>query len=144
MLLRGLSSLSASVCFEVPLSHASLAVPFSPSTPSPSSSEILSSPSSTPFNLTDLCFSTSTQCWRSYKLVESGLATHCPCQLKTGAGSSRHIHMSVVYTQLCTSSMIIVPSQVFRKCRFFRRAPQSFQLGQLSARKWEVSQCSHR
>ena len=30
------------------------------------------------------CVFSPTQCCRPYKLVESGLTTHCPCQLKTG------------------------------------------------------------
>ena len=44
-----------------------------------------------------------------YRLVESGLTTYCPCQLETGAVSSRQIHMSIVYNPLFASSLIIVP-----------------------------------
>ena len=54
-----------------------------------------------------------------YKLVESGLTTHCPCQLKTGPVSSRQIHMSIVYKPLLTSGLITVPSRMFRMCEFF-------------------------
>ena len=44
------------------------------------------------------CSFTSTQWCRPCKLVESGLTTCCPCQLKGGPVSSRQIHMSIVYT----------------------------------------------
>ena len=60
-----------------------------------------------------------TQCCRPYRLVESGLTTRCPCQLKTGPVSSRQIHMSIVYTPLFTSNLITVPSLAFRMCGFF-------------------------
>ena len=71
------------------------------------------------FNFSVVCFITSTQCCRPYKLVESGLTTHCPCQPKAGPVSSRQIHMSIVHTPLFTSRLIIVPSRVFRMCGFF-------------------------
>ena len=64
------------------------------------------------------CCFTSAQCCLPCRLVESGLTTHCPCQLKTGPVSSRQIHMSIVYTPLFTSSLITVPSRVFRMCGF--------------------------
>ena len=62
----------------------------------------------------------------SYKLVESGLTTHCPCQLKTGPVSSRQIHMSIVYAPLFTSSLITVPSRMFRMCGFFSSSTTVF------------------
>ena len=46
-------------------------------------------------------------------------ATHCPCQLKTGPVSSRHTHMSMVYTRLFTSSLMTVPSRLLRMYGFF-------------------------
>ena len=46
-------------------------------------------------------------------------ATHCPCQLKTGPVSSRHTHVSMVYTTLFTSSLMTVASRLFRMCGFF-------------------------
>ena len=100
----------------------------SPSISSPSSSDISSRSSSTPFNSVSsfrptFLFSavsyTYAQCCRPYKLVESGLTTHCPCQMRTGPVSSRQIHMSIVCTPLLTSSLISVPSRVFRMCGFF-------------------------
>ena len=78
------------VCFEAPLSYASLAVP-------PllhlrlhllhhlTVCSVLYPIQFCCYNLvtlTDLCFFTSTHCCEPYKLVESGLATHCPCKLK--------------------------------------------------------------
>ena len=74
----------------------------------------------TPSCFSVFCCFTSAQCCRPYRLVESGLTTHCPCQLITGPVSSRQTHMSIVYTPLFfTSSLIAVPSRVFRMCRFF-------------------------
>ena len=63
---------------------------------------------------------------RPYRLLESGLTTHCPCQLKTGPVSSRQIHMSIVYTPLFTSSLITVPSRVFRMCGFISSSTTIF------------------
>ena len=65
------------------------------------------------------CCFTSAQCCQLRRLVEGGLTTHCPCQLKTGPVSSRQIHMSIVYTPLFTSSLITVPSRMFRKSGVF-------------------------
>ena len=65
------------------------------------------------------CFLTSTQCCRPYRLVESGLPTCCPCQLKTGPASSKQIQMSIVFTPMFTTNLIIVPSRAFRMCDFF-------------------------
>ena len=63
------------------------------------------------------CF-ISEQCCQPCKLVESDLTTHCPCQLKTGPVSTRQIHISIVCTPVFTSSLITVPSRVFRVCGF--------------------------
>ena len=73
----------------------------------------------TPSCFSVFCCFTSAQCCRPYRLVESGLTTHCPCQLITGPVSSRQTHMSIVYTPLFTPSLIAVPSRVFRMCGFF-------------------------
>ena len=85
--------------------------------------DILSSPSPTPFesvsSISSNCFSTSTQCCQSYKLVENGLATHRPAQQKTGPVSSTQIHMSFVRTPFVTSRLITVPSPEFRTCGLF-------------------------
>ena len=63
-------------------------------------------------------FSPLHKCCGPYKLVESGLTTHCPCQLKTGPVSLRQIHMSIVYTPLFASNLTIVRTKVFPMCRF--------------------------
>ena len=59
----------------------------------------------------------------SHKFVCDTQAAHCPCQLKTGRVSSRHTHMSMhismVYIPLFTSSLMTVPSRLFRMCGFF-------------------------
>ena len=94
------------------------AVPASPSTPSPSSSVIASSPSSKPFKLllckTVFTLTAALRPW-SYTFVCDTRATHCPCQLKTGPVSSRHTHMSmVVDVQLDNCAVAI-----FRMCGFF-------------------------
>ena len=54
---------------------------------------------------------------------------HCPCQPKTGPVSSRHIHMSIAYTPLLTSSLVTVPSRMFRMCGFFSSSTTVFRLG---------------
>ena len=46
--------------------------------------------------------------------------THCPCMLKTGPVPARQIHMSI------TSSLILVPSRVFRMCGFFSSSTTMF------------------
>ena len=83
-------------------------VPASPSTPSPSSSVIASSPSSRPFNSCSALLSSLSLVhfvlW-SHNFVGDTRATHCPCQPKTGPVSSRHTHMSLVYTPLFTSNL---------------------------------------
>ena len=68
-----------------------------------------------------ITFSTSTAAHRpwSYRFACDTRATHCPCQLKTGPVSSRHTHMSMVHTPLFTSSLMTVPSRLFRMCGFF-------------------------
>ena len=107
----------------------------SPSISFPSSSDIPSRSSF--FNSIQFCFFTpscfsvfcrytSAQCCRPYRLVESGLTTHCPCQLTTGPVSSRQIHMSIVYTPLFTSSLITIPSRMFRMCGFFSSSTTVF------------------
>ena len=78
------------------------------------------------FNFFLSCCFTSAQCCGPYKLVESGLTTHCPCQLKTRPVSSRQIHMSIVYTLLFTSSLTTVPSRVFRMCGIFSSSTTMF------------------
>ena len=93
---------------------------------SPSSSDMSSCSSPIPFNSFFPRCSKYAQCCRPYRLVESGLTTHCPCQLKTGPVSSRQIHMSIVYTPLFTSNLITVPSLVFRMCRFFSSSTTVF------------------
>ena len=107
----------------------------SSSTSSPASSDLPCSFSSSNsiqicfmnlFKLTDFCFSISTQCHRSHKLVESGLAAHSPCQLKTGPVSSKQIHTSTVHTPWLTSNSITVPSRVFRTCGFFSSSTTIF------------------
>ena len=55
----------------------------------------------------------------SYTFVWDTRATHCPCQLKTGPVSSRHTHMSMVYTPLFTCSLMTVPPRLFRMGGFF-------------------------
>ena len=70
------------------------------------------------FQISVLCPFTPTQCCQPHKLVESGLITYCPCQLKTGPVSQKQIHMSIVHTLLFTSSLIIVQSRIFRMCGF--------------------------
>ena len=54
-----------------------------------------------------------------YKFVCDTRATHCPCQRKTGPVSSRHTHMSMVYTPLFTSSSMTVSFRLLRMCGFF-------------------------
>ena len=83
------------------------------------SSDIVYSLSSTRFNSVALSSSPGvispfSPLHRSYKLVESGLVTHCPCQTKTGPVSSKEIQMSIVYTPLFTSSLFTVPSRNVR------------------------------
>ena len=73
------------------------------------------------FKFTDVCFSISTQCCQSYKLVESGLTTNCPFPV-----SARQINISHVYTLLSASSLTVVPSRVFRKCGFFATTTTMF------------------
>ena len=75
------------------------------------------------FQFSVFCCFTSAQCCRPHMLAESGLATYCPCQLKTGNVSSKQIHMSIVYTLLFTSSLITVPS---RMCGFFSSSTTRF------------------
>ena len=89
----------------------------SPSILSPSPSDIPSCPLST--SISTFCSFNFFQflCCQPYKLVENGLTTHCQCQLKAGPVSSRQINMSIVYTLLCTSSLIIVPSRLFSNVR---------------------------
>ena len=72
-------------------------------------------------SVSSLCFSvfcrcTAAQCCWRFKFVESGLTAQCPFQLKTG-----HVLTSppIVRTPLLTSSLIIVPSRMFRMCGFF-------------------------
>ena len=69
---------------------------------------------------------THTHCRQPCRLVESDLTTHCPCQLKTGPVSSVQIHMSIVYTTLFTSSLIVIPSRCFRMCGFFSSSTTTF------------------
>ena len=114
---------------------------------SPSSSDMSSLSSPTPFNLLSilplrivplLSFLLLHLCTMlpASQAVESGLTTHCPCQLKTGPASSRQIHMSIVYTPMFTSTLITVPSRVFRMCGFFSSSTTvCFQLGRLFASK---------
>ena len=78
------------------------------------------------FRFSILCCLTSAQCCRPYKLVECGLTSHCPCQLKTGPVSSKQIHIFIVYTPLFTSSLITVPSRVFRMCGFISSSTTIF------------------
>ena len=96
--------------------------------------DIPSSPSSTPF---DSVSSTTFNVWSTapspshkaagkHKLVVSGSSTHCPCQLKTGPVSSVHIHMSIVYTPLFTSSLVVVPSRILRMCGFLSSSTTTF------------------
>ena len=61
-----------------------------------------------------------------HKLVVSGSSTHCPCQLKTGPASSVHIHMSIVYTPLFTSSLVVVPSRILRMWGFLSSSTTTF------------------
>ena len=98
-----------SVCSWVLPSLANLAAnSSSQSTLSHSSSDITSRSSSTPFSsISSFRFTSSfsavsplRKCCPSYRLVESGLTIHCPCQQETGPVSSRQIHMSIVHVQL--------------------------------------------
>ena len=103
----------------------------SPSILSPPSYHIPSCPSSTPFNPvpSNFLFSAPSHLHNTADLTglcESRLTTHCPCQLKTGPVSSRQIHMSIVYTPLFTSSLIIVPTRIFRMCGFFASTTTMF------------------
>ena len=66
---------------------------------------------------TFLTFTAALRPW-SYKFVCDTRATHCPYQQKTAPISSRHTHMSMVYTSLFTSSLMTVPSRLFRMCGF--------------------------
>ena len=62
-------------------------------------------------------FCTSTQCCRPYKLVESGLPTYCPYQLKTGPVSPRHSYNRVPCFESLLSSCLLHYSQRFVCCR---------------------------
>ena len=62
----------------------------------------------------------------SYKSVCDTRATHCPCQLRTGPISSRHTHMSMLHTPLFTSSLMTVPSRLFRMCGLFSSITTAF------------------
>ena len=54
------------------------------------------------------------------------MTTHCPCQMKTGPLSSVQTHISIVYTPLFASSLIVVPSQMFRMRGFFSSSTTMF------------------
>ena len=81
----------------------------SPSTPSPSS-VIASSPSS------NSCSAQLSSLSLLHGFVCDTRATHCPCQLTAGPVASGHIHKSMVYTPLFTSSLMTIPSRLFRVC----------------------------
>ena len=85
------------------------------------SSVMASSPFLTVQLLLYITYSTLTAALRpwSYRFMFDTRATHCPCQLKTGPVSSRHTHMSMVYTPLFTTGLMTVASRLFRMCGFF-------------------------
>ena len=100
---------------------------------SPPATDIPSSPSSTPFDSVSSPFnvlssapSTSHIAAGFHKLVVSGSSTHCPCQLTTGPVSSVQIHMSIVYTPLFTSSLVVVRSRILRMCGFLSSSTTTF------------------
>ena len=95
-------SLGVGLFLGLALTRQSGATKSSSPTSSVSSSDISSRSSSTPFNSVSSCrsnFPSSVSPLHNaadlHRLVESGLTTHCPCQLKTGPVSFRqnpHVH----------------------------------------------------
>ena len=100
--------------------------PFSTDIPSSPSSTPFDSVSSTPFNVLSSAPSPSHKAAGFHKLVASGSSTHCPCQLKTGPVSSVQIHMSIVYTPLFTSSLVVVRSRILEMCGFLSSSTTTF------------------
>ena len=94
--------------------------------PSSPSSTPFDSVSSTPFNVLSSAPSPSHKAASFHRLVVSGSSTHCSCQLKTGPVSSVQIHMSIVYTPLFTSSLVVVRSRTLRLCGFVSSRTTTF------------------
>ena len=99
----------------------------SPSILSPAQPDIPPPPSPTPFNhsilfrqlLSILCF----LLFHLYTMQPALQDCRKRFELKNEPVWSRQIHMSIVYTPLCTSSLIIVPSRRFRMCGPFSSSP---------------------
>ena len=67
-------------------------------------------------SLVGVCFWCSQHESLSDGFADGATTTSCPRQMKPGPVSSRQTHLSIAQTPLFTSSLIVVPSRVFRIC----------------------------